>query len=169
MATITNEARTNAPSALTGFAILGTAGWLGGKTLELIVPGVIPTAHALALGLTAPACMLMYAVANRINAEGGLLNTLFALVAGYATSVGISNLLGFSISLTGPFAGLTAVTVLAGFVATVTIPIILVLGICLTCTLPPGTQGGGSGYDNFVARFLPLEPESLPAGARALP
>lgn len=147
------------PRATVGAALLGSAGWLGGKSLELLTPAVLPSAHALALGLTAPATMAMYALANKINEEGGFLNTLFSLVAGYTTSVGISNLLGYSVSLTAPFAGLTALTVLAGVVATVTIPIIVVAGICISCTLPAAPRNGASGMDYFVARFLPLAPE----------
>lgn len=164
MSSIINEVKSNAPTALMNFAILGSAGWLGGKSLELIVPGVFPAAHAISLGLTAPASMVMYAVANRINAEGGYLNTLFALIGGYVASIGITNLLGFSVSLTAPFAGLTALTVLTGLVATVTIPIIVVAGLCLSCTLPgdPQTQGGGNGIGNLFARLFPLERESVP-------
>ncbi len=159
MTTAVSENQSFVPRALAGAGLLGAAGWLGGKSLELITPAVLPSAHALALGLTAPATMVMYALANKINAEGGFLNTLFSLVAGYTASVGISNLLGFSVSLTAPFAGLTALTVLAGVVATVTIPIIVVAGICISCTLPAAPRNGESGMSYLIARFLPLAPE----------
>ena len=159
MTTAVNENQSYVPRALAGAGLLGTAGWLGGKSLELITPAVIPFAHALALGLTAPASMAMYALANKVNEDGGFLNTLFSLVAGYTASVGIANLLGYSVSFTAPFAGLTALTVLSGIVATVTIPIIVVAGICISCTLPAAPQNGERGLAYVAARFFPLAPE----------
>ncbi len=135
--------RNDLSTALIGTSALATAGWLGGKSLQLVIPAVVPSAHAMALGLALPASTLMYAVASKINDKGGAVNIVLSLITGYLTSVTAANLLGFSVSTAAPFMGLTAFVVLAGTVCLVTLPIIVVLGTCLGCNIP-AMDGGCS-------------------------
>jgi len=90
-----------------GTAVLAAAGWLGGHLLKIIIPNVVPTAHAVATGLMAPASLALYLLASRINRKGGPVNYTLSLIGGYIASIYAARALGFSVTLVGPIAGLS--------------------------------------------------------------
>lgn len=110
-----------------GTGVLASFGWLGAHILRVIVPSVVPAAHAVATGLWAPATLVMLGVATAINKKGGHVNWTFAVIAGYIAAIAGAKALGYTVSFVGPFLGLASLSFpLAASVALVA-PIALAL------------------------------------------
>lgn len=103
-----------------GTGVLATFGWLGGHMLRLIVPSIVPASHAVATGLWAPATLVMLGIATLINRKGGSVNWTIAAIGGYFAAIMGARALGFTVSVAGPFLGLTSLSLpLAASVALV--------------------------------------------------
>ena len=105
---------------------MGFVGYLGGQTAQLFIPTVSAVGYGLTLGLWPLAGAGIYALAEKINRDGGPVNVALAFVGGYFASLALTNLMGFSVSLLAPFLGVTALVIIAAVVITVA-------GPCLAC------------------------------------
>lgn len=106
-------------------ASMGIVGYLGGQTLQLIIPSVSAAGYGLTLGLWAPAGIAMYKLAEAVNERGGTVNAVFAFLGGYFASWAATNLMGFSVNMIAPFMGVTALVAVAGLIFSVAAPVFL--------------------------------------------
>ncbi len=108
-------------------ASLAVLGLLAGRANQVLVASVSPVGYGLALGLTPLAAFGIFKVLteNKINPVA---SAIFGGVVGYLGSVGITNLLGFEVSLVGPFAGMFSLAGSAVVIGIAAIPIIIIAG-----------------------------------------
>lgn len=92
-----------------GSGALAGAGWMGAHLVNIIVPSVVPTAHAVAAGLWAPASLAIWLLASAINKKGGPVNHSIGILGGYFAAVVAANLLGYAVSV-GPFISLASLS-----------------------------------------------------------
>lgn len=93
-----------------GTGAMASAGWLGAHILRILVPSVVPAAHAMATGLWAPASLAIWLIASKINRKGGSVNHMIGVVGGYFAGIVAANLLGYPVSIIGPFLGLASLS-----------------------------------------------------------
>ncbi len=111
----------------TGTAVFAAAGWLGSHIVKIFVPSVIPAAHAIAVGLLAPASLAIYLLASRINKKGGAANYPLSIIGGYFAAIYATKALGFAVTFHGPFVGLIALSVPVATVIAFAAPIAIAL------------------------------------------
>lgn len=112
-----------------GGALLGV---IAGQTTQLLVPSVSAAGYGLIFGLWLPVGLGIYKVSEDLNRNSPILNIAMGIFGGYAASWAITNLMGFSVSMIGPFIGLAALGVVAATIATVVAPCVLCCGVALS-------------------------------------
>lgn len=110
-----------------GTGAMAAAGWLGAHILRIIVPSVVPAAHAAATGLWAPASLAIWLLATAINRKGGPVNHTLGVIGGYFAAIVTAKLLGYSVSFVGPFLGLASLSFPIAAGLALAAPIVLAL------------------------------------------
>lgn len=109
-----------------GSGALAGAGWLGAHLVKIIVPSVVPTAHAVAAGLWAPASLALWLLASAINRKGGPVNHSIGVLGGYFAAIGAANVMGYAVSV-GPFVSLASLSFPVAAVVALAAPIAIAL------------------------------------------
>jgi hypothetical protein len=104
--------------------VLALAGYLGGQTVQVIIPSASPLGYASALGLWAPAGLGMYVIAEKLNPRNDIINIPLAFIGGYFASLAFTNLMGLSVNLLAPFMGLVALAGVAVAISAIAIPVV---------------------------------------------
>lgn len=103
-----------------GSCTLAGLGYLGGHIYKLILPSIVPSSHALALGLWAPSSLALLGVAMLINRKISQKDPQFGLIVGlgYFVSVFTTQALGHSVTVVGPFLSLASLSLPLAALAT---------------------------------------------------
>ncbi|MCE5318171.1 MAG: hypothetical protein LLG04_12530 [Parachlamydia sp.] len=109
-----------------GSGALAGAGWLGAHLVRIIVPSIVPAAHAVAAGLWAPACLAIWLLASAINRKGGPVNHSIGVFGGYLAAIATANMMGYAVSI-GPFVSLASLS----FPVAAGVALIMPIGIAL--------------------------------------